>query len=203
MEVIAVALAVAMGFRTYFIQPFKIPTGSMQPTLYGITVQPQVGKQWHDHFPLNLVSMALVGAIATWRCGPKHRGGGLPGGHERGKHRWSGWQRPDRTSSRATCRLPVTPGQSRVTKGQILACGRVRLGDHIFVNKVRYNFSRPERGDIFVFSTPGHQVPADPARFLLHQASGRHAGRFTATGPAIPGGQRETGDRSVSFQASG
>src|SRR2546426_1465299 len=36
-EVLLVALAVAMAIRTFFLQPFKIPTGSMQPTLYGIT----------------------------------------------------------------------------------------------------------------------------------------------------------------------
>ena len=36
-EVLLVALAVAMGIRTFFLQPFKIPPGSMQPTLYGVT----------------------------------------------------------------------------------------------------------------------------------------------------------------------
>src|SRR3989442_950199 len=36
-EVVLVALTVAMGIRTFFLQPFKIPTGSMQPTLYGVT----------------------------------------------------------------------------------------------------------------------------------------------------------------------
>ena len=35
-EVLVVAAIVAFGVRTYFLQPFKIPTGSMQPTLYGV-----------------------------------------------------------------------------------------------------------------------------------------------------------------------
>lgn len=35
-EVLVVALGAAMAIRAYFVQPFKIPTGSMQPTLNGI-----------------------------------------------------------------------------------------------------------------------------------------------------------------------
>ena len=38
-EVFLVAIVVAMAVRTFFLQPFKIPTGSMQPTLWGVDIQ--------------------------------------------------------------------------------------------------------------------------------------------------------------------
>src|ERR1041385_4843109 len=34
-EVVLISLIVAATIRTFFFQPFKIPTASMQPTLYG------------------------------------------------------------------------------------------------------------------------------------------------------------------------
>lgn len=47
-EVLVVALGVAMAFRAYFYQPFQIPTGSMQPTLYGISSREQAEPRAFD-----------------------------------------------------------------------------------------------------------------------------------------------------------
>ena len=35
LDTLVVALSVVMAFRTYFYEPFNIPTGCMIPTLYG------------------------------------------------------------------------------------------------------------------------------------------------------------------------
>ena len=38
-DTLVISFAIAFGVRSLFFQPFKIPTGSMQPTLYGIHLQ--------------------------------------------------------------------------------------------------------------------------------------------------------------------
>ena len=61
-EVLLVALAVAMAIRTFFLQPFKIPTGSMQPTLFGVTSDNLI-RQPDFKFPTGL------DAVRDWFAG--------------------------------------------------------------------------------------------------------------------------------------
>ena len=171
-EVLVVAISMAMACRTYFIQPFKIPTGSMQPTLHGVTARPQDGRQWHDRLPFSLVNLALFGERYVEI---KAKAGGWPelvgmqddqyayqiGGKI---HLVRLTMRPDspffNPDPEQSMKLHFEPGE-RVEKGQVIASGRVRIGDHIFVNKVLYHFARPKRGQIVVFDTnyiPGKEV---------------------------------------------
>ena len=51
-------------------------------------------------------------------------------------------------------RLEYRPGEY-VPAGAVLWAGIVKAGDHVFVDKVRWNFVQPKRGEIMVFSTAG------------------------------------------------
>lgn len=61
LEVLVVAVAVAMAVKAYFLQPFKIPTGSMEPTLYGINIDENYIPGIMDKKPLNYVKWILTG----------------------------------------------------------------------------------------------------------------------------------------------
>jgi signal peptidase I len=161
-EVLVVAISMAMACRTYFIQPFKIPTGSMQPTLNGVTARPQDGKSWHDRVPLNLVNLALFGERYVE---VKARDSGVLEflGQQDDQYAYRVGSavhlvrltmQPDSPfiDREHSMRLHFDVG-ARVAKGQVLASGRVRQGDHIFVNKVLFHFTRPRRGQVVVFDT--------------------------------------------------
>jgi len=154
LEIIVVALAVAMAFRTYFVQPFKIPTSSMYPTLCGIHYGPQDKPDWFDRTPLRLVKWIVSGA---WYVEIRSQASGTVQIVETSQERLfivNGLVHRvfDALSDH------VLNGDM-VFRGQLLASGVRIAGDHIFVNKVGWNFRRPRRGEIMVFKTNGIKHP--------------------------------------------
>jgi signal peptidase I len=202
-EVLLVALAVAMGIRTFFLQPFKIPTASMQPTLYGIDKvnllvdtdykRPTGWAGVKDWFagasylslkadqdgtfdgaskPLRLLIFNIKQTL--WFAGKPHNfwfvpdtGGGMPlqlgfGQTLRAMFTDLPPTPPDGQFSMEESDLERAMGVPRGTafhRGDDILKMKVISGDHLFIDRVSYNFVPPGRGDIVVFQTKG--VPED------------------------------------------
>ena len=167
-EVLLVALAVAMGVRTFFVQPFKIPTGSMQPTLYGITSKNlapdfkiptglQRIKEWFQGTSyIHMVAKEdgeFQGADEPMRLAIFNIYQRV---HFAGKT-YPIWFPPDYGSEflapglngfnpTQRYRTGLQLGQS-FKKGDDIIKLKVNAGDHLFVDRVSYNFRAPARGD--------------------------------------------------------
>jgi signal peptidase I len=171
-EVLVVALSVAMAFRAFFYQPFKIPTGSMQPTLFGIHSVEQARPGVLDHFPLKAAKWLITGA---WYQEVRVSDSGevlvLPGDDSKpgyvafvvagrkyyvpsdaAVHRRELHMRPDPA---AAYTAPGRMVAGRVVAGDVLWAGMVTEGDFLFVNRWAWNFRHPRRGEVMVFSTTG------------------------------------------------
>lgn len=154
-EIVVVAIVVAMGFRTYFLQPFKIPTGSMEPTLFGIHIEEKTERGTLDRFPLNMAKWLVTGQMyrEIRARGPGQLTGPFPGGDDYPVSTFY-------TIGARRYKLPRS-GQLRfapgdyVPAGAVLWSGTITAGDHVFVNKIAWNLRRPRRGEIMVFSTGG------------------------------------------------
>jgi len=153
-EVFVVVLAVVLGFRTYFLQPYQIPTGSMQPTLFGINAISDYEPDWTDRFPVSAAKFLLTGSrfveIKT------HTAGRIPESSEFGQQ--DGFLVFTFGGKRYRIHKDMLglfqPGQV-VPEGHVLARGLRKRGDFIVVNRFSTNFFPPKRGEIVVFTTRG------------------------------------------------
>ena len=172
LEVALVAVAVAIGVRTFFLQPFKIPTGSMQPTLYGVTEENLRGRD-DVKFPNRLKAFGeyWFDGVQYFHIIAKSDGTlrydkprklvlfNLWQAYSINGKTYKVWFPPDALFERAG-----VPQNAQVQTGDEVVKLRVISGDHLFVDRVSYNFRRPRRGDIVVFETHGITGIADIAR---------------------------------------
>ncbi|MEI7901126.1 MAG: signal peptidase I [bacterium] len=167
-DVLVVAISVAMAFRAYFYQPFKIPTGSMQPTLYGIHGESRDPSQATllDKQPLKFLKWLVTGesfhvvraaehGTVMFASGESRKPGftsvvvaGVPHYVPNDAVQADEYRRP------IGLKGGVKIGDS-VKPGDVLWSGVVISGDFVFVNRWKWNFFHPARGEVMVFSTSG------------------------------------------------
>ena len=162
-EIIVVALTVAFGVRALYIQPFKIPTSSMQPTLFGIhyvdkNVVPDIFQ------PINYALYSTQRAKLITDTGGSFNGFYPPFARyvifpwsalEIGMTKYSLPGTQQKVSEYCFESLPKSNGGYRFPDNYSLSNGWLSQGDHLFVNRFSYHFSNPKRGDIVVFTTEG------------------------------------------------
>lgn len=170
LDTFVVAISVAMAFRCYFYEPFNIPTGSMQETLWGNHSSPCEEPGVWETTPLKWAQWFFTGRdykdLVAGESGilsiqPRKDGRCDIGVVSRGKvvNRWKIPQdaMEPMLRSLADCYRTDNYGNRyiEVRKGQRLWSGYDITGDFIFVNNWWWNFFKPQVGDVMIFATTG------------------------------------------------
>ncbi|MCK4981958.1 MAG: signal peptidase I [Victivallaceae bacterium] len=162
LDVLAVAVAVAFGIRGLFLQPFKIPTSSMQPTLFGIhyiakdgKVNPLLGKV---SAPLDYILFSCEraklkiekdGMLEEYAFKTSMRYWILPyTSFIIGEENYS---LPGEVSK--VIEYTGLNNDLNYKAGQELCNGWLSSGDHLFVDRFSHLLVGLNRGDIVVFNT--------------------------------------------------
>lgn len=198
-EVIFVALVVALGLRTYVLQPFRIPTGSMQPTLNGIITKVMSKKEFEEKEPwLGEKVFDWVTRSRSWEEITSPTSGTIRG------YKDSSFLFISRTKfifdngQTVTFPAPVNEAMSAISgvdegncigmsfnKGDTMFRGTIDGGDLVLVDKISYHFRRPQRGEVFVFDTIGLEKRIAP--FTSTSASQSKATHYIKRLCGIPG----------------
>ncbi len=162
-----------IGSRAFLIQPMVIPTGSAQPTLWGITYQdlrdqpaveiPSLPKRmwerWIDGVSYYHVVAKEDCQLTGWQEKPTTV---FPFVKKQALKTTAGeiviWFPPD-DFARHLGLFDESKRSLRKTAfkaGEDIVKSRVVTGDHLFVERVTYNFRRPARGETIVFRSEHH-----------------------------------------------
>lgn len=190
-EVLFVALVVALGLRAYVLQPFRIPTGSMQPTLNGIVIEnqgddydePWFGKQAWDYLVSGKSYKHIVAEEdkrvvalrdASWflftRTEVVFDNGTsvkIPSASSEVRQLVYTGRRNPETGERE-------PVGRHYEQGEPILKGTITSGDLVLVDKISYHFRKPERGEVFVFDTRAITTEGDTRAELRAQTGGSH-----------------------------
>jgi len=186
-EVMFVAIVIALGLRAYYLQPFRIPTGSMQPTLNGIIGTPLAKEDWPS-FPVRMWEKVMRGRSYVKVVNDRDRQLAVtPQGRVdirdvQMMHFFSRSQIHFTDSKPLRLPAPSTPStqigladairlagmnNGRLPAGTVICEGTIDSGDLVLVDKFSYHFRKPKRGEVFVFDTLGIRG--------IHERSGEQA----------------------------
>jgi len=194
-EAIVVAVALAVGIQAYFLKPFKIPTGSMQPTLYGMTGHPMTTP---PPSPVTrLVDFVRLGRThLDLKANSQEQVLGL---NEKTQFNFFTFTEIITSGGSHTIFAPrdvllrdfgVRPGRS-YEAGETIVSGYVQAGDQVFVDRMTYQFRNPSRGNVFVFKTTGIrriEMGLDPAlgsQFYIKRLAGLSGDTLRIDSPTL------------------